>query len=104
MCRADISGGMIAVVQEKTGTSSSIPIHPELAAALKVGPTNGLNLIGAMSGRPNSGACTYGFHEAVHGGCWAATSLPASRFTERADAQARGKRRLDQADCRGLRP
>jgi enterobacteria phage integrase len=52
MRRADISGGMIAVVQEKTGTALSIPIHPELTAALKAGPANGLNLIGAISGRP----------------------------------------------------
>jgi enterobacteria phage integrase len=61
MCRADISGGMIAVVQEKTGTSSSIPIHPELAAALKVGPANGLSLIGAMSGRPIAAHALTGF-------------------------------------------
>jgi site-specific recombinase XerD len=52
MRRADISGGMIAVVQQKTGTALSIPIHPELAEALKAGPTNGLNLIGAPDGRP----------------------------------------------------
>jgi enterobacteria phage integrase len=52
MRRADISGGMIAVVQEKTGTALSIPIHPDLATALKAGPANGLNLIGDKHGRP----------------------------------------------------
>jgi integrase len=52
MRRADVSGGAIAVVQEKTGTALSIPIHPELAAAMKAGPSKGLNLIGAPSGRP----------------------------------------------------
>jgi integrase len=52
MRRADISGGMIAVVQEKTGVALSIPLHSELLAALKAGPGNGLNLIGAISGRP----------------------------------------------------
>jgi integrase len=52
MRRADVSGGMIAVVQHKTGTALSIPIHPELTAALKAGPANGLNLIGAANGRP----------------------------------------------------
>jgi integrase len=52
MRRADISGGMIAVVQQKTGAALSIPIHPELADALKAGPANGLNLIGAPDGRP----------------------------------------------------
>jgi hypothetical protein len=30
MRRADISGGAIAVVQQKTGTALSIPIHPDL--------------------------------------------------------------------------
>jgi len=52
MRRADVSGRTIAVVQEKTGTALSIPIHPELTAALKAGPANGLNLIGAPDGRP----------------------------------------------------
>jgi integrase len=52
MRRADVSGGTIAVVQEKTGTALSIPIHQELRAALKAGPANGLNLIGAADGRP----------------------------------------------------
>jgi integrase len=45
MRRADVSGGTIAVVQEKTGTALSIPIHPELAVAMKAGPSNGLNLV-----------------------------------------------------------
>jgi integrase len=52
MRRADLSGGAISVVQQKTGTELSIPIHPELGAALKAGPVNGLNLIGDSSGRP----------------------------------------------------
>jgi integrase len=52
MRRADISGGAIAVVQEKTGTALSVPIDPELAAAIKAGPANGLHLIGAPNGRP----------------------------------------------------
>jgi integrase len=52
MRRADISGDRIAVVQEKTGTALWSPIDPELAAALKAGPTNGLTLIGAADGRP----------------------------------------------------
>jgi enterobacteria phage integrase len=49
-----MSGGAIAVVQQKAGVALSIPIHPELMAALKAGPSNGLNLIGALSGRPVS--------------------------------------------------
>jgi integrase len=55
MRRADVSGGAIAVVQQKTGTALSVPIHPELDAAMKVGPSNGLNLIGASNGRPIEG-------------------------------------------------
>jgi integrase len=52
MRRADISGGAIAVVQQKTGTALSIPIHPDLAAAMKAGPANGLTLLGDKHGRP----------------------------------------------------
>jgi integrase len=51
MGRADISGGAIAVVQKKTGTALSIPIHHELLAAMKAGPSNGLSLIGDKHGR-----------------------------------------------------
>jgi site-specific recombinase XerD len=52
--RADVSGGAVAVVQQKTGTALSIPIHPELLAAMKAGPSNGLTLIGDKHGRPIS--------------------------------------------------
>jgi integrase len=52
MRRSDISGGAIAIVQQKTGTALSIPIHPDLATAMRAGPANGLNLIGAANGRP----------------------------------------------------
>jgi site-specific recombinase XerD len=52
MRRSDISGGAIAIVQQKTGTPLSIPIHPGLATAMRAGPTNGLNLIGASNGQP----------------------------------------------------
>lgn len=52
MRRADISGGAIKVVQEKTGVELSIQIHPDLAEAIKAGPTKGLNLLGDVHGRP----------------------------------------------------
>jgi integrase len=52
MRRSDISNGAIAIVQQKTGTALSVPIHPELAAAMRAGPAKGLNLIGAPNGRP----------------------------------------------------
>jgi integrase len=54
MRRADVSEGTIAVVQQKTGTALSIQIHPELAAAMKAGPSKGLSLIGDRHGRPIS--------------------------------------------------
>jgi integrase len=54
MGRGDISGGAIAVVQEKTGAILSIPIHAELAEALKAGPAKGLSLVGDRHGRPIS--------------------------------------------------
>ena len=52
MRRSDISGGTITVVQQKTGTALSLPIHPDLVAAMRAGPSNGLNLIGDSNGRP----------------------------------------------------
>jgi integrase len=52
MRRQDIVGGAIGLVQEKTGTALSIPIHPNLYTAMKAGPAKGLNLIGDEYGRP----------------------------------------------------
>jgi len=52
MRRADVSGGAIAVVQQKTGTALSIPIHRELVTAMMAGPSKGLTLIGDKHGRP----------------------------------------------------
>jgi integrase len=50
--RSDISGGMIQLVQQKTGTPLAIPIHPALDRAIRSGPTSGLYLIGDKNGRP----------------------------------------------------
>ena len=52
MHRSDIVGGCIAVKQEKTGVELGIEIHPDLANALKAGPSKGLTLIGDEHGRP----------------------------------------------------
>jgi integrase len=52
MRRSDITGGAIAVTQEKTGTSLMVPIDQELDAAMKAGPANSLFLIAAANGRP----------------------------------------------------
>jgi integrase len=54
MRRADVSDGLIHVVQQKTGTELWIPIDTELDRAMKACPANGLALIGADSGRPLS--------------------------------------------------
>lgn len=52
MSRSDISGHKIKVIQQKTETELWIPIHPDLAKAIKAGPSKGLNLIGDEHGRP----------------------------------------------------
>jgi len=55
MRRNDIAGGCIAVVQQKTGTALSIPMHPTLTEAMRAGPNNSLHLIGDPNGRPMTG-------------------------------------------------
>jgi len=52
MSRADITDGMIYVVQEKTGAKVWVPIAPELERAMKTYPAKGLTLIGDAAGRP----------------------------------------------------
>jgi integrase len=50
--RSDITGGMIRLVQQKTGTPLAIPIHAALDRAIHAGPAKGLYLIGDNNGRP----------------------------------------------------
>jgi integrase len=50
--RAHVRDGEIYIVQEKTGAELWIPIHPELALALKAYPANGLALVGKANGQP----------------------------------------------------
>lgn len=52
MSRADVSDGLVHVVQEKTGAELYVPIAPELERAMKACPAMGLTLIGDASGRP----------------------------------------------------
>jgi integrase len=52
MNRADVSAGLIHVVQQKTGTELWVPMHAELERALKAFPAKGLTLIGDAAGRP----------------------------------------------------
>jgi integrase len=47
----DITDGRINIVQQKTGTALSIPIHADLADALRAYPTRGMHLIGDQHGR-----------------------------------------------------
>jgi integrase len=52
MQRNEIRNGVIAVVQEKTGTEVFVPLHPALVRSIKAGPSKGLYLIGDKNGRP----------------------------------------------------
>jgi enterobacteria phage integrase len=52
MGRADVSDGLIHVVQQKTGAELWVPIHPELQRAMKASPAKGLTLVGDANGRP----------------------------------------------------
>jgi enterobacteria phage integrase len=52
MGRADVSDGLIHVVQQKTGAELWVPIHPELQRAMKALPAKGLTLVGDANGRP----------------------------------------------------
>jgi integrase len=52
MSRADVSEGLIHVVQQKTGVELWVPIHPELQRAMKALPAKGLTLVGDANGRP----------------------------------------------------
>lgn len=56
MRRSDISGGTIAVVQQKTGAELTLALHPTLLAALRAYPAKGIFLIGDKNGRPISAA------------------------------------------------
>lgn len=52
MSRADVSDGLIHIIQEKTGAELYVPIAPELERAMKACPAKGLTLIGDANGRP----------------------------------------------------
>lgn len=52
MNRADVSDGLIHVIQQKTGAELWLPIHPDLQRAMKACPAKGLMLIGDSVGRP----------------------------------------------------
>jgi integrase len=102
MRRADISGGAIAVVQQKTGTALSIPIHPDLAAAMKSGPANGLTLLGDKHGRPmQRGTLTLLMQGSGEG--WLATGMRAAWVAQGSMSAAGRMRSFGQANCRGVR-
>lgn len=52
MMRPDAKGRTLKLVQQKTGTPLTIPIHPEWRKAINAGPSHGVYLIGDSKGRP----------------------------------------------------
>jgi integrase len=52
LTRADIVGGELHVVQQKTGAELHLPIVDELDRAMRAYPARGLSLIGKTDGRP----------------------------------------------------
>ena len=53
MRRSDVADGLIRVIQEKTGTELSIPLHPAcLSPRSRPQPAKGVMLIGDANGRP----------------------------------------------------
>jgi len=52
MTRADIVGGELHVVQQKTGAELHLPVTDRLARAMRAYPTKGLSLVGREDGRP----------------------------------------------------
>lgn len=61
-----MAAGKIAVRQSKTGTRLLIPVHPDLAAAIKATPSGHLTFIAGANGKPyTSGSFGNWFAEAV---------------------------------------
>jgi enterobacteria phage integrase len=52
MNRADISDGLLHVIQQKTGAELYLPVLPELEQAMRAYPAKGLTLIGREDGKP----------------------------------------------------
>jgi integrase len=52
MNRADISDGLLHVIQQKTGAELYLPVLPELEQAMRAYPAKGLTLIGTANGQP----------------------------------------------------
>jgi hypothetical protein len=80
--RQDLSGGRIAVVQQKTGAELSIPIHSVLAEAMQAGPNNGMK-IGDQNGRPMTGGWTIGNDTPCCQGCSVACQHAARMVCEK---------------------
>lgn len=52
MKRADMTEGLIHVIQQKTGAELWVPVHPALVRSIAAFPAAGLTLIGDLAGRP----------------------------------------------------
>jgi integrase len=55
MGRQHVRGGVVTIVQQKTGTQLEIPVHPTLAAELELQPKTQLTFLMTAQGRPFSG-------------------------------------------------
>jgi integrase len=93
MGRQHVRDGMIAVRQSKTGTTLSIPIHPELRAVLAATPSDHLTFLTTSFGKPFVAAgFTNWFREACN-----EAGLP--RGTSAHGLRKAGCRRLAEAGC-----
>ena len=54
MTRADVAGGVIRIVQAKTGNKAVVPVHRDLAPILDASPIGRLYLVETRDGRPFS--------------------------------------------------
>lgn len=93
MGRQHVRDGMISVRQNKTGTTLSIPIHPDLRAVLDATPSDHLTFLTTSFGKPFVAAgFTNWFREACN-----AAGLP--RGTSAHGLRKAGCRRLAEAGC-----
>ena len=92
MGRQHVRDGRISVVQQKTGTALSIPLHPALVAVIEATPSEHLTFLTTRHGRPYTSA---GFTNWFREACVAAGLAHCSGHGLRKAAA----RRLAEAGC-----
>jgi integrase len=60
MGKQHVSGGKIAVKQQKTGTSLKVPLHPELKAIIEATPSGHMTFLVSEVGKPFRNANSFG--------------------------------------------